>query len=703
MRQEKMTLSLFLMGTLLAGLVALAAQMCLNEAFSLGADPRLLITAAVAGGLGATALMCTRRMWPSLAAAAAVAAVALWQAGTVASSFLGILRAVSELFAACYSFVPVLGTAGGNPAWVLMLLALPLAWVTAWVVCREGSVAAVFLVSAPVLLLCLMIVDVAPVFWLVLLTAVLLLLLLTQSVRTNSSREGGRLSWWLVLPTVILVAAITVLWPPADYVRADWSDTLQTLAEAKLSLQRLGTTILYRGPGWNSSLKTVDLSVVGPRAQTGRAVLSYSASTKLDYLRGVSLGVYENNTWSAIPQSDYTAQSFAIQPQLSLGLNGDREQYLQVTTYASLPVLYTAYGLSEIPDFGQAVDDAYLANRENRREYQISYNVVRGDAGDALDAYDAFVYEHYLQIPKELQEPLEEILDAAGLRAASAAEAIAAWVRELGTYDLNTPAVPAGEDFVLYFLTQSQRGYCVHFASATVLLMRALGIPARYVTGYAVSGAAGESRLVTEDNAHAWVEYYVSGVGWVPVDPTPAEALTATEPEKEEEVQATTEPEEEVQPEETPPQEKPAPSEEPDTPETPGEAEGMSGSQTHDSSSKEQPDLRWLWLLTLPGAAGLIWLRRVLVLRSRLERCRRGNPNRRALTLWRWLCHLSKADGVPLDESLYALAEKARFSQHTLTEEELQLLQKARNQRIEVLRTRPWRIQLWDRYGRVLY
>ena len=700
MRPQKITLSLFLMGLLLSAVVAFSAVMCLNDAFSLGADLRVLLLCAVLFAVLSTALMFPKGLWPSLAVAVAAAAAVFWLRAPFLKSLSGIAYVLSEQFSRCYEGLRVVGEAGGDPVWVLALLTLPLAWVTAWVVCREGSVAAVFLACAPILLVCLVIVDLAPVFYLVLLTGALLLLLMTHSVRADSSQEAGRLSWWLLLPTVILVAAITVLWPPADYVRADWSDALQTLAEAKVSLQRLGTTILYRGPAWNSSLKTVDLSAVGPRANTGRAVLTYEASTEIDYLRGVSLGIYEDNTWSAIPQSEYTAQTFDLQPQLALGRNGGAAQTLHVTTYASHPVLYTAYGLNTLPDFASAVDDAYLSNPDRLTDYQLRYTTDYAAIGDDLAAYDRYVYDHYLQIPEALQEPLQEIIDNAGLSAVSAQEAAAMWVRELGTYDLDTPAVPAGEDFVLYFLTQSQRGYCVHFASATVLLMRALGIPARYVTGYAVSGAAGETQLVTEDSAHAWVEYYVSGKGWLPVDPTPPDALsheeeTVTEPEPEE-------PDEPDVPDTPAPETPDTPDtpEEPETPDTPSvpTQEGTSG-----EAASKPADLRWLWILTLPGAVGLVWLRRVLALRGRLERCRKGHPNRRALTLWRWLRHLSKADGIPLDEDLLALAEKARFSQHTITDEELQVLEDARDRRIAALRSQPMKKRLWQRYGQVLY
>ena len=59
-------------------------------------------------------------------------------------------------------------------------------------------------------------------------------------------------------------------------------------------------------------------------------------------------------------------------------------------------------------------------------------------------------------------------------------------VRESGTYSTNPGQQPVNRDFVEYFLTESNKGYCVHFASATVAMLRALGVPARYAEGYVV-------------------------------------------------------------------------------------------------------------------------------------------------------------------------------------------------------------------------
>lgn len=74
------------------------------------------------------------------------------------------------------------------------------------------------------------------------------------------------------------------------------------------------------------------------------------------------------------------------------------------------------------------------------------------------------------------------------------------------------------------FLTKTRAGYCEYFASATVLLLRHYGIPARYATGYAVQEKSKEDEyyIVRERHGHAWAQAYVDG-GWVEVDSTPAD------------------------------------------------------------------------------------------------------------------------------------------------------------------------------------
>jgi len=90
------------------------------------------------------------------------------------------------------------------------------------------------------------------------------------------------------------------------------------------------------------------------------------------------------------------------------------------------------------------------------------------------------------------------------------------------TYTLSPPLL--GRNSVDEFLFDTQKGFCEHYASAFVFLMRAAGIPARVVTGYQGGwwSATGQYLLVRNSDAHAWAEIWAEGRGWVRVDPTAA-------------------------------------------------------------------------------------------------------------------------------------------------------------------------------------
>ncbi|MCI7131657.1 MAG: transglutaminase-like domain-containing protein [Lachnospiraceae bacterium] len=100
-------------------------------------------------------------------------------------------------------------------------------------------------------------------------------------------------------------------------------------------------------------------------------------------------------------------------------------------------------------------------------------------------------------------------------------------LNDIGTYSRALDPLPAGTDPIDYFLNTSGEGYCVHFASAATLMLQAMGIPARYASGYVVfpkdfkRTEEGYTAVVTDARAHAWVEVYVEGFGWVPYEMTP--------------------------------------------------------------------------------------------------------------------------------------------------------------------------------------
>lgn len=97
-------------------------------------------------------------------------------------------------------------------------------------------------------------------------------------------------------------------------------------------------------------------------------------------------------------------------------------------------------------------------------------------------------------------------------------------------YDISPGRTPLNVDFAEHFLTTSKKGYCTHFATSGALLLRYLGIPTRYVEGYTIfsfkelNTETGGLNVV-DSNAHAWVEIYDPLLGWVPFDMTPPSSV----------------------------------------------------------------------------------------------------------------------------------------------------------------------------------
>jgi protein-glutamine gamma-glutamyltransferase len=112
--------------------------------------------------------------------------------------------------------------------------------------------------------------------------------------------------------------------------------------------------------------------------------------------------------------------------------------------------------------------------------------------------------------------------------AATRYDAVASVERYLGqhaTYRLDSPVPPPGQDAVDHFLFEARTGFCEQFASAEAVLLRAAGIPARLVTGFSGGTPSSGAREVRAQDAHAWVEVWYPGVGWVASDPTAGAAL----------------------------------------------------------------------------------------------------------------------------------------------------------------------------------
>lgn len=692
MKQTKFSPAAFSAAIVLAAAVSFSAVMCLADCFEMPCSvTSLLISCAGFSVLASTVLALRRLRLSTVLAAIFYCAALYFFRGLVLQGLEAAAYCISSKYALCYDSVEVIGIAGGDCTGILALAALPLAWITAWVLNREGSAVAAALICAPILILCLMIVDLAPIRWLVVLTGALLLLLLTGSVRSRDPHAGGRLTWLLLLPVTALITLLVYVSPPQEYERSPWSNTLQSLSE-----QFVPTVQTVFAPSdtdgtvsWRSTLKSVNLETVGPKRQTHIKVLEYTADTPIDYLRGLSLGVYDDNRWSAIPQEAFLEGGF--DPEVLMTVPAPPNASVTVKAVTPTLMLYTPYNMTQLPVQGTPVDDAYVDNTTRTADYTVEYSIGKHVSPSTFQGkYKDYVNHNYTSVPEDIRGVLESIVSREGLNLSAspteAAAGVANYLQNLAVYDLNTPAVPDGEDFVVHFLTESKQGYCIHFASAAAMLLRVLDIPSRYVTGYSVSGSPGVTTTVTTDEAHAWVEYYVNGIGWLPLDPTPAAENPAQPNDPTTDTPVPNQPDE---PTDVPQQ----PSQMQERP-----ASGVSvGSRAHRLSP-------WLWLLALPGGCLALCLRRWLTLSRRRRRCRTDPINRRCLHLWQQLTRTCRLTGDIPEIQWLELAQKARFSQHTMTEEEFNLLFRALQTQTEKLKhSAPALRRLWHRYGLALY
>jgi len=146
--------------------------------------------------------------------------------------------------------------------------------------------------------------------------------------------------------------------------------------------------------------------------------------------------------------------------------------------------------------------------------------------------YPDTVRKRYLQLPKipeRVRQLAEEVVAQAGAETAyDKTRAIESYLRAFA-YDLELDPPPLDADVVDYFLFTAKRGYCDYSATAMVVMLRAVGVPARYASGFSMGTYDYGRRawVVTEQNGHAWVEVLFPGYGWIEFEPTPTQGVFA--------------------------------------------------------------------------------------------------------------------------------------------------------------------------------
>ncbi len=179
------------------------------------------------------------------------------------------------------------------------------------------------------------------------------------------------------------------------------------------------------------------------------------------------------------------------------------------------------------------VEAVYGADELDNATYSVVGLVPQMTAADleaASTSYPQYISDTYLQLPdsvtQETRDLATQIVQEAGADTPyDQAVAIQNYLRANFTYQIDAGGAPNGRDIVDYFLFDSKVGRCDHYSSSMAVMLRMLGVPTRIVTGLApvsydndMSGYVYRGR-----NAHAWVEVYFTGFGWVPFEPTPTQ------------------------------------------------------------------------------------------------------------------------------------------------------------------------------------
>lgn len=504
----------------------------------------------------------------------------------------------------------------------------------------------------------------------------------------SADSGGGRAALILSLPALLMLCVILSRTPPDEY---DLSDADVEMAQ-KLDALGQSITKIFKGGrftsdvslpetslpvdglfddlsldlGWNMGDGALDLSKGYRDFDPTRLMLRVRADKSgYMYLRCFSYGQYLGTSWSA--GNKYLSSTPPQFLPLALQSAGGAE-----TLHADIELIAVGSSVLPVPYYSTEAseNDVYVPSGGST-EYTAEYISYSGDVSSlrvpdeyaaAEEDYRAYVYEYYTALPDSTREAMLRLAADAGISAGDdAVNRVASYIMNSAEYDLNVSGFDT-DDYAVYFLTEAKRGYCTHFATAAAVMYRALGIPARVVDGFAFTTVAGSYVDVRRSDEHAWVEVYIDGLGWLPVEVTgssaPSEAPVNTpepQPETAESTEATPTPSVVESPElrqDTMPV---------------GIISSDVSQNTVPASGGAAKAVRVIVIVL--AAAGVIVLWQFALLRERKRRFTQRDGSRAVLYIYRCAKALSRFN-EPIPRDIVTLAEKARFSQHGIGREE---------------------------------
>jgi transglutaminase-like putative cysteine protease len=152
----------------------------------------------------------------------------------------------------------------------------------------------------------------------------------------------------------------------------------------------------------------------------------------------------------------------------------------------------------------------------------------------AQTTYPRWVQDRYLEVPDNLKSKFQDLAQkvTAGQQTPyDKTVAITNYLRANLQYTTSLPPVPEGRDPVEWVLFSYKKGFCNYYASAEVLMLRSIGVPARLAVGFAQGEYQSGTYIVRRRDAHAWPEVFFPGFGWLEFEPTVSQqALVRIDP-----------------------------------------------------------------------------------------------------------------------------------------------------------------------------
>ena len=354
-------------------------------------------------------------------------------------------------------------------------------------------------------------------------------------------------------PIALIVIAIAWIFPTSLsglQAASDAWDKISNPVQNRLSNAVVSLQSPYSNGGtdfYSSSLALGRNAAQGSQLVFTVRVPPGATSTMPYYWRGRVYDFYINGQWSTSSTSSLDFQPASPNLDLANSQNRAQAQFQftmqlpdQSLLYApSEPVWADQAGSVSVMPAGDGQDDplAWFANPPIPRggRYQIRAELADPTIAELKAAgtdYPAWVRDHYLELPQNIQAVIQTLakqITNGQPTPYDRAEAVTDYLRTTIQYSTTIPSPPPGEDPTIWVLFDYKKGFCNYYASAEVLMLRSLGIPARMAVGFAEgesgkavlerAGNAGTFNVLNRD-AHAWPEVYFPGIGWVEFEPT---------------------------------------------------------------------------------------------------------------------------------------------------------------------------------------